>query len=516
MAQIGPDYTYNTDATIPAATNKKLIILARKNPTVAATVAEFLGIGDNVPGLNLTGGLDDLDTYTRNLIQTQFSQELALAKNEAAAEKAEQAQQTQPSGIAGVTAGVQGISSNITAGIQSGVSEIAGNIRGVSERFDNTLTTASRRINETMKPVSTQMGQILGTLTGVARDPLGSATQIPQTLLALVEKVNPEFAARLETSFKSDKIKNLANLPGQIVGSIRSLLTAADAILSLPLVLLSDLYNGLLEIMQEISNLVDEVISSVIDFFFGPGGLLDSILPITEILEFLDAIAELASEIQGISTIFLGANPIAGYALSLQTYANQLNGVISNPTNLLVSYLPPQVSEGLYIIRNPQQLVNNILPPELTQQFAKLSQITGFGFNGNMGYGFEAVLEGLQGGVVSSILSKFAGQYGILAPLVGLAQPLSDKQAPQLGFPPQLTPAVAGGQPTAQGVVQPQQVPKKVLPTKQDSQGPDTSNSTQPLKVVVFPDGEAVIEDSDGQVVRFANPTEIATGVVQQ
>jgi hypothetical protein len=486
MAQIGPDYTYNTDATIPAATNKKLIILARKNPIVAATVAKFLGIGDNVPGLNLSGSLDDLDTYTRNLIQTQFSQELALAKNEAAAEKAEQAQQSQPSGIAGVTAGVQNISSSITSGIQSGVSQVTGSIRGVSERFDNTLTSASRQINETMKPVSTQMGQILGTLTGVARDPLGSATQIPQTLLTLVEKVNPEFAARLEVTFKSEKMKNLANLPGQVMGSIQNLLTAADAILSLPLVLISDLYNGLLEIMQEISNLIDEAVSSIVKFIFGKDGLLDGFFP--GLMVLIDAIGELASEIQGISTIFLGANPIAGFALNVQTYTNQLQGVLSNPTNLIVSYLPPQVSQGLYIIRNPQQLVNNIIPPELTQQFAKLSQITGFGFNGNMGYGFEAVLEGLQGGVVSSILSKFANQYGILAPLVGLTQPPSDKQALQLGFPPQLTPAIAGGQPASQGIVQPQRVPKKVLPTKQDTQGPNTqtiaspSTSTQPSR----------------------------------
>jgi hypothetical protein len=41
MAQIGPDYTYNTDETIPAATNRKLIIVARQNTVQAAPVAKF-------------------------------------------------------------------------------------------------------------------------------------------------------------------------------------------------------------------------------------------------------------------------------------------------------------------------------------------------------------------------------------------------------------------------------------------------------------------------------------------
>jgi len=453
MAQIGPDYTYNTDASIPAATNRKLIILARKNPTQAATVAKFLGIGDSVPGLNLSGGLDDLDAHTRNLIQTQFSQELAIARNEARA-----------AGISGVTSGIQGATAGISGSIQGAVSNITNAIGGVGEQFDNALSNTARSINEAMKPVSSTMGSVLGTLTGVARDPLGSVTQLPQTLLNIVEKVNPEFAARIEATFKSEKMKGLANLPGQIMGSVRNLLTAADAILSLPLVILSDLYNGLLAIMQEISNLVDEVISSIMDFIFGPGGLLDSILPITEILAFLEAIGELASEIQGISTIFLGANSIAGFALDVQNYARELDSVLSNPTNLLVSYLPPQVSEGLYLIRNPQQFINSILPPELSQQFAKLSQITGFGFNGNMGYGFEAVLGGLQGGVVSSILGSFANQYPILGHLVGMVAPTASQSSPFTEFPPRLTPAAAGGQPTAQGIVQPQQIPKDVIP----------------------------------------------------
>jgi hypothetical protein len=114
----------------------------------------------------------------------------------------------------------------------------------------------------------------------------------------------------------------------------------------------------------------------------------------------------------------------------------------------------------LYTLRNPQQLVNNILPSGLSEQFAKISQITGFGFNGNMGFGFESVLKGLQGGVISSILSNFASQYSILTPLVGGISGQSNT-----GTPPSLIPSIVNPtQATAQGIVQPQAQPARPIP----------------------------------------------------
>ncbi len=69
-------------------------------------------------------------------------------------------------------------------------------------------------------------------------------------------------------------------------------------------------------------------------------------------------------------------------------------------------------------LQNPQNLINQFLPPELSQIFAKLSQITGYGFNGNMAYGLASVLQGMQDGVINGILTNFAAQYNILGPLL--------------------------------------------------------------------------------------------------
>jgi hypothetical protein len=436
MAQIGPDYTYNTDTTIAPATRRKLITLARKDPEQAAVVAKLLGYGDDIPGINVSSdkeqALQKFDKYTRNQIQTLFAQELAISKDK---DKTVQ---------------------NFNANIQ----EIAGDI---SESITNTLDNISAEINETMKPVSTALGSTLGSLTGILKDPLGSVTLLPQTMVDVVSKFNPEFAAKMEATFKSEKMKNLSNLPTQIMGSLSNLITEVDKILAVPLAIISDLYFGLIDIMNAIGDLVDEVLGAIQKFFFGPGGLLDSILPISDIMLFLDALSEFAGEIQGISSIFLGANPVAGFALSLQSYTNQLGNFLNNPQDLLFAYLPPEVNQGLYVLRNPQQLVNSILPPELSQLTAKISQITGFGFNGNMGYGLQSVLQGLQGGVLSSILTNFANQYSILTPLLGNSV-VSTLNTPR---PPTVQSSVVNPNVavTQQGIPQPQTPPKDVIAT---------------------------------------------------
>lgn len=439
MAQIGPDYTYNTDTTIAPATRRKLVQLARKDPQQAAIVAQLLGYGDGVPGVNITGNreqaLQGFDKYTRNQIQTLFAQELALST---------QIQQESD--------GIRGLA-------QRGVSEI----NEFGESISDGLDAVSRDFNELMKPVSTSVGSTLASLTGMLKDPLGSVTLLPQTMVDVVGKFNPEFAARMEGTFKNEKMKNLSNLPTQVMGSINNLITEVDKILAVPLAIISDLYFGLMELMDAIGDLVDEVLGAVQKFFFGPGGLLDSILPISDIMLFLDALAEFAGEIQGISTIFLGSNQVAGFALSLQTYSNQLGGFLNNPQDLLFASLPPEVNQGLYVLRNPQQLVNSILPPELSELTAKISQITGFGFNGNMGFGLQSVLEGLQGGVLRSILTNFANQYSILTPLLGnsVVSTLNSSQPPTVQGSA-ANPAIPV---VKQGIPQPQTPPKDVVAT---------------------------------------------------
>jgi hypothetical protein len=445
MAQVGPP-AYQYKDTAAQQTLKKTEILARTRPDVAASAAAI--VGGQTP--NIEGG-----KYVRNLIQTLYSQEIAIGDT------------------------INNVSSSAVKGIDA-----AGNT------FASSLKKASETITKAMKPVSTALGSTLGTLTTVAKDPLGSITLLPRTLGDAVEKVNPSFAARMEASYKKYKMENYSHLPQQVMGSIKNVLTISDCSIALPLAILQDLYQGLMNIMKAIADLVDQIIGVLMQFFMD---LLNAIIPLDAILEFIQAVSELASEIGGIAGTFLGSNPITEFALSVQTYTTQLGGAIANPMNLVAAYMPPQVSQGLYMLHNPQQLLNSILPAGLSQQFSKIARMTGFGFNGNMGYGFESVLKGLQGGVISSVLSDYSSQYSVLTPLVktGSSEPNTPNVSPMLKQS-----SIGSNQAVAQGIVQPQSMPNRPIPGQ--SQGvaavqPEVRRAfpvgTTPKAVPVNPNG---------------------------
>lgn len=424
---------YNNAQTTSAQTANIVATKARTRPDVAAAFAAMYGAGGNVVSTinNLAGNtntaLQSIDKYAYNYLRTIGSNQASIGRT------------------------TNKVVTNVRTGLGEGF-----------EQFTDTLDQVGTNIRDTLKPVSTALGSTLGTLTGIARDPLGSIALLPRGLADIVEKVNPEFAARMEGTFKKYKIDNLVHMPSQLVGSLRNLLTLADAVLSLPFIILADLYQGLKDILDDIADLIDKAIEKIVTFILED--VLGSLIPIDEILEFLAAVSELASEIQGITTIFLGANPVAGFALDVQNYSRLLSNTLSNPVNLLTSYLPPQVAEFQYVLRNPQELINSILPPQLSSAFAQLQSVIGVGFNGNMGYGFEAVLNFFATeGVINGILSRFANQYGILRPLVGL----TDGSPIQAAFPPLFKQSVVNpnGHPTAQGIPQPQDEPPPPLPT---------------------------------------------------
>lgn len=371
-----------------------------------------------------------------------------------------------PTSLVDLTANITSVSSGANQSIAGTASTVQAGVSGIIRSASLAVANTSiynPQLGNYLKPVSSHIGSVLGTLTGILASPLGSLALLPRALADLIERINPGFAAKMEATFLKYKIQALANLPGQILGSIRNLITLADAILTLPVIIIADLYQALMDLMQEIAKFVDELMSWIYNFFFGPQGILNTLIPIAEILALLEEVSALAGEIGGIATLFLGANPIAGFTNTIQTYTSQLGSFIANPFDALFAYAPPQVSQALYLIRNPQQMINSLLPPQLSQLFRQVSAATGFGFNGNMGYGFASVLQGLRGGVLSSILSNFSAQYPILTPLIG-GLGLTNTLGGATGGAASLFTNPFGQKTTAGGIVQPQVIPPPVIP----------------------------------------------------
>jgi hypothetical protein len=185
-----------------------------------------------------------------------------------------------------------------------------------------------------------------------------------------------------------------------------------DTALAVPLNIVTDLYYGMMDIMKQINDLIDKAFEMVQLMF---NTIIRSLAP--GLPEFLSALADFSNQLSGISSIYSGFSQVTQYTSQLQTMSNKLNGFIQNPFDYAYSFMPAQVSSSLYTLRNPQTILNQFVPTELANNFSSISKITGFGFNGKMGYGLQSVLEGSRQGVVSSILKGFSDQFPILAPL---------------------------------------------------------------------------------------------------
>jgi hypothetical protein len=312
---------------------------------------------------------------------------------------------------------------------------LVGNINRGNDLIIGSLGGFSDTIRKNTEPFSDFMTSTLGTLTGVIRDPLGS-NGLGNVLTNLLNNVSPGYGDQVNGTITNLNLQAIANLPSQIFSSVDHLITAVDNILAIPLSFLAEVYYGFIAIIESISKLISNVINGFIELLFD---FLDSIIPIKSILALLDAVAGLANQIGGIANTFLGANVISGFTTQITNFTSQIGNILNNPLDLVFSIVPEQVSQVLYVAQNPQQLINQFLPPQLSEAFSKISSMTGFGFNGNMGYGFQSVLQGLQGGVIRSVLTNYAAQYDVLAPIIaGQGNGLLNARQASVGFNPQL------------------------------------------------------------------------------
>lgn len=292
--------------------------------------------------------------------------------------------------------------------------------KDVNNLYKSVLETVKKETNG----FSEHVGAILGGLDGIARDPL-NPKNLSNMATTIMERVSPGSSQKLNNSMQNLQLDKLSKAPALLFSSIHRLARGIDNLLSIPIAFISSIYNGLINLMKRIGKLMNDLIQGFQDFLLS---FLDSIIPIKQVMQLLNDIGTLAGQIQGIASVFQGVNVVSGYALQLNTFTTQINQALANPLDTVINYLPANItnsySQIIYNAQNPQTIINQALPPQLSQIFAKVSSITGYGFNGNMGYGVASVLQGMQGGVITNILNNFAAQYKILGPLLAGGTPI--------------------------------------------------------------------------------------------
>jgi hypothetical protein len=408
--------TVGTGYVTNATTIQKLLVLYKTNPSAALRIAKSFGIKLPSPPVSSSYYSStsstpkptnaDLDRYTQNLMRTLFAAELNVHY-----------------AIGGTTNAIAGSIHNLNT-------TITGDIRGIKDE-----------LNKDLAPVSSALGGVIGPGARLLRNPVDGASAIGRSMAHLIDKVNPGFSDRLEASMKKMKADDLQHLGTNILGGIRSLASTVDSLLSVPLSIASDIYNGLMEIVKEISDLLDSVVSGLMDLIFGPKGLLDSLLPMADIMDFLQAVSEVAGVVGSIGGAFSGLSTVTGAVGQIGNFSSTALGTLSNPASLATSMLPAGASQFTSGLRNPQQLVSQLVPPSINQQLGKISSLPGLGFVGNLGYNIGGTLESMQGGILTGIVDKFSSQLGAIGAQLG--KPSSNKPATDLtqSYPPTIQPS---------------------------------------------------------------------------
>jgi hypothetical protein len=279
-----------------------------------------------------------------------------------------------------------------------------------------------RALNSVRKQVGTFSDHAAATVTDlslVARNPLDFQV-VSNAAARIMNRVSPGSSNNLNQTIQNLHLDKLAKAPSLLFSGLQRLARAIDNVLSIPIAFVSSVYYGVMAFIRQIGTTLNNLLQGFQKFIFN---FLDEIIPLTEILQLLNDIGTLAGQIQGIASVFSGVNVVSGFALQINTFTNQINSIVTNPLDTAIGALPTDISRGFSEImnglQNPQSLINQFLPPELSQLFSKITLITGYGFNGNMGYSFAGLLNNARGGVINSILTDFAAQYKILGPLLG-------------------------------------------------------------------------------------------------
>lgn len=346
---------------------------------------------------------------------------------------------------------------NATAGIKQFEQEALHDIQGWSAG-----------IKKALEPVG--LCSAIGDLTDLAKNPLGAPQFLANSVTSLVNKISPGFVDQMDNAQKSLNLEGLSNLPSKMMGSLRNLATAADAILSVPFEIMSDVYNGLMEILEAIADLIDALVTTVMNLAMAAAkALLDAIIPTDMLIEFFSTVAELASFVGDIAGMVGGFSAVADIAGQVSDYSSLASNALSNPLGAAIQFIPGAsdiVNQGLDAVgqvtgalRNPEQF----LPPEIKQQMQNISNIPGLGFVGNLGYSVGDTLDTLSEGVFTKALDKFADKMPIINSAFNKQQTEPPAVDAQENHPDVYQPPKAGPHQTAQGIPSPAET-SKILP----------------------------------------------------
>lgn len=201
------------------------------------------------------------------------------------------------------------------------------------------IQTWKPAMGNAVQPVSDAMGSHADTASSVNKSPMGADQNLPQAATATVDTISPQIAKEMDASAKANAMESMQHMPAKMSGSIRHLAAAGDKALAIPFELASDVYGGLLKVMDEIANLGDTVMNAITQFAISSvGGLVNGLFPAGALKGLIGPISKFTSQIGGLTQLLGGFSALGSIATAVGGIASSLAAALRDPLKLAAMF----------------------------------------------------------------------------------------------------------------------------------------------------------------------------------
>jgi hypothetical protein len=213
----------------------------------------------------------------------------------------------------------------------------------------------------------------------------------------LLDRIHPGISKSIEKTCIAIKTHSWLALPKGAFGSLRRLVAAINGAVEAFNELISDIYQGCLDIIKAAYAYVNAQIAKMQKLILS--WIDENIISLDLLCLILEAIQVLMDDINFFTSLFQMEGSFMNYLNTFQNYLNVTSQFVSNPFAAISSFLPSNVKTILDTVNQIGQDPNGFLADQLNN------------------YGYGAVLTALQGNIVGALVNQFGPQYASITPL---------------------------------------------------------------------------------------------------
>ena len=307
-------------------------------------------------------------------------------------------------------------------------------------------------IANAIQPISDALGSHADVNSYIIKNPLGPVQFLPQAALLCVNEVASIMVSSVENAMKVVQKALLVQLPQKIAGSLRHITTAASKALAFAFDLVSDVYNGLMSLINKVSKLIDTIVNKIVNFAISAiGGLIDAVIPpwLLKIVKklvskIIKGIHTLSSMLGGFSALAkIAAQILDGLPLGCTGNVFDINKINTKGLDSAISKARavgavvgtiPGLGAGLgnlgfsingkinfklgaltANIGDPTKLLLSMFDKKIAALLKKLPMLCNVGMVGNEGFSVGVTFDGLTNHSFSIAMTKYATHASIIS-----------------------------------------------------------------------------------------------------